>query len=87
MKTRLLMWILWPSFLVACLGEGLLFTVVDPEELAFFGHHIELSKEGVYTIGFFMIWALCALSSTLTIYILPGLLGDLKRDGADRGLI
>lgn len=87
MRTRILMWILWPAFLVACLGEGLLFTLVDPEELTFFGHHIEMSKEGVYTVGFFAIWALCALSSTLTIYILPGLLGDLKGDAADRGLI
>lgn len=87
MKAKLLMWILWPAFLVACLGEGLLFSIIDPEELVFFSHHVELSKEGVYTVGFFVIWGLCALSSTLTIYVLPGLLGDLKSDSADRGLI
>jgi len=87
MRTRLLMWILWPAFLVACLGEGLLFSIVDPEELIFFGHHVDLSKEGVYTVGFFIIWGLCSLSSALTIYVLPGLLGELKSDGADRSLI
>jgi hypothetical protein len=78
MRIRLLIWILWPAFLVACLGEGLLFTLIDPEELIFFGHHLEMSKEGVYTLGFFMLWALCGLSSLLTIYILPGSLDKLK---------
>ncbi len=87
MKTRLLLWILWPAFMTACLGEGLLFSLVDPEELIFFGHSIELSHEGIYTIGFFIIWALCAFSSALTLYILPGVLGDLKGDAVDRGLI
>lgn len=87
MKLRLLMWILWPAFMTACLGEGLLFSLVDPEELVFFGHAIEISKEGIYTIGFFIIWGLCALSSALTIYVLPGVLGDLKGDVVDRGLI
>lgn len=87
MKLRLLMWILWPAFMAACLGEGLLFSLVDPEELVFFGHAIEISKEGVYTIGFLVIWGLCALSSTLTIYVLPGVLGDLKGDVVDHGLI
>lgn len=87
MKMRILMWILWPSFLVACLGEGLLFSLVDPDDLTFFGHQIVLSNEGVYSIGFFMIWGLCALSSSLTIYVLPGLLADLKGDGADSSLI
>lgn len=73
--------------MVACIGEGLLFSLVDPEELVFFGHAIDIAKEGVYTLGFLMIWALCALSSALTIYVLPGLLSGLERDAADRGLI
>ena len=36
MKTRLLIWVLWPSFLVSCLAEGLLFTFISPEDLSFF---------------------------------------------------
>ena len=86
MKLRLLMWILWPSFMVAGIAEGLLFTVIDPDDLVFFGHHFEVSHEAVYTIGFFVLWALCALSSTLSIFILPGTLADLEEQ-ADRCLL
>jgi hypothetical protein len=27
-------WVLWPSFLVAGIAEGLFFTVIDPQEFA-----------------------------------------------------
>ena len=37
MKYRLLIWILWPSFLVAGMAEGLLFTIIHPQDLLFFG--------------------------------------------------
>ena len=70
MKYRLLIWILWPSFLVAGMAEGLLFTVVHPQDILFFGQHLEIADEGVYTIGFFVIWTFCAVSSALTAYIL-----------------
>ncbi|MEY4480970.1 MAG: hypothetical protein RIQ84_132 [Pseudomonadota bacterium] len=85
MKTRLLMWILWPSFLVAGIAEGLLFTVISPDDLTFFGHHLEVSHEAVYTLGFFVLWGLCALSSALSIFILPGTLSELE-EIADRSL-
>ena len=86
MKYRLLIWILWPSFLVAGMAEGLLFTVVHPQDILFFGQHLEISDEGVYTIGFVVIWTFCAVSSALTAYILPGIESS---DGKsiDRGLI
>ena len=61
--------VLWPAFLVAGLAEGLLFTLIDPEDLIFFGHPVEASHEGVYTVTFFVLWALCALSSGLSVYI------------------
>jgi hypothetical protein len=86
MKTRLLMWILWPSFLVAGAAEGLLFTMISPDELIFFGQPIDAPHEAVYTVGFFMLWFMCALSSALSIYILPGSLSELE-ERADRGLI
>ena len=86
MKYRLLIWILWPSFLVSGMAEGLLFTVVHPQDILFFGHQLDISDEGVYTIGFFIIWTFCAVSSALTAYILPGIESS---DGKpiDRGLI
>ena len=85
MKTRLLMWILWPSFLVAGMAEGFLFTVISPEDITFFGHHLEASDQAIYTVGFFILWGLCALSSALSIFVLPGTLSDLE-ERADRSL-
>jgi hypothetical protein len=86
MKYRLFIWIMWPSFLVSILAEGLLFSVVHPAELLFFGHHPNISDEGIYTIGFFIIWSFCSFSSALTAYILPGIDSDGDK-GQDRGLI
>ena len=87
MKYRLFIWILWPSFLVSGLAEGLLFSMIHPDDLLFFGYHPDISDEGIYTIGFFMIWMFCALSSALTAYILPGI--EASSDGLqkDRGLL
>ena len=86
MILRYSMWILWPSFLVAGMAEGLLFTLVHPQDLLFFGHHPEFSDEGIYTIGFFAIWTFCAVSSALTAYILPGIEASDSKDN-DRGLL
>ena len=74
MRSRLLIWILWPSFLVAGIAEGLLFTAIHPEEILLFGEPLGISNEGIYTLGFFIIWAFCALSSALTVFVLqkPG---------------
>ena len=85
MKYRILLWILWPSFLVSGLAEGFLFSFVQPDDLVFFGHHPDISDEGIYTLGFFAIWIFCALSSALTTYILPGI--DTDSAGKDRGLL
>jgi hypothetical protein len=84
-KYRILLWILWPSFLVSGLAEGFLFSFVQPDDLVFFGHHPNISDEGIYTLGFFAIWIFCALSSALTTYILPGI--DTDSAGKDRGLL
>lgn len=86
MKYRLFIWIMWPSFLVSILAEGLLFSIVHPTELLFFGHHPNISDEGIYTIGFFVIWIFCSFSSALTAYILPGIEADGDQS-PDRGLI
>jgi len=86
MRHCLLIWILWPSFLVAGMAEGLLFTVVHPQDLLFFGHYPDVSDEAIYTIGFFIIWSFCAVSSTLTTYILPGIEAPESKE-ADRGLL
>ena len=86
MKYRLFIWIMWPSFLVSILAEGLLFSIVHPSELLFFGHHPNISDEGIYTIGFFIIWIFCSFSSALTAYILPGISENTSKE-SDQGLI
>src|SRR5688572_9237223 len=67
MKTAIL--ILWPSFIVGGIGEGLFFTVFDPKELYLFGEPSSLSRLAVYSIGFFLCWAFAAASSALTVFL------------------
>ena len=66
MFAQRMMWIAWPAFLVAGLLEMLVFGLVDPEDLHWFGHSLALSRQGVYTLAFFAFWALTMLSSGLT---------------------
>ena len=66
MKTRRLLSILWPAFLVAGILEILIFALVDPQELHWFGQPLALSRAGVYTVAFFVFWAVVAVSSAMT---------------------
>jgi len=66
MKARRWMWIAWPAFLVAGVLEMLVFALVDPADLHWFGHPLALSREGVYTLAFFAFWGLVMASSALT---------------------
>jgi hypothetical protein len=66
MLAKRMMWIAWPAFLVAGLLEILVFGLVDPQDLHWFGHPLALSRQGVYTLSFFAFWALAMLSSGLT---------------------
>jgi len=72
MQAKTLMWILWPSFLVAGAAEALFFTVFDPTELTFFGETVNLSRIAAYSIGFFLFWAFAASSSALTCFFSSG---------------
>ncbi len=67
---RLVMSVLWPSFLVAILAEGFFFSLFDPNELSLFGSHVEVTPNAVYTIGFFFFWVFCSLASMLTYYLI-----------------
>ncbi|MEY4975425.1 MAG: hypothetical protein RIQ97_620 [Pseudomonadota bacterium] len=66
MFAQRLMWIAWPAFLVAGLLEIAVFALVDPADLSWFGHPLALSRQGVYTLAFFVFWALAMVSSALT---------------------
>ncbi|HEY8856694.1 MAG TPA: hypothetical protein VIM43_04970 [Rugosibacter sp.] len=62
--------VLWPSFLVAGIAEGIFFTLIDPRELYLFGEPVHFSSLATYSIGFFCFWAICAASSMATCYLL-----------------
>lgn len=66
---RLFMIVLWPSFLVAIVAEGLLFSVIDALHLSQEGGRDEVWSLATYTIGFLLLWLFCALSSALTCYL------------------
>jgi hypothetical protein len=56
--------IAWPSFFAAGVATMVFFAIVDPVELAAMTWpHATISREGGYTIGFFMFWA-CTFSSS-----------------------
>ena len=63
---RYLMQVLWPAFLSAVVAIGVFFSMVDPRELVFIGIPLADSREGAYTVGFFVFWALFTISSSLT---------------------
>ena len=59
-------WVLWPGFVMAIPAVGIVFTLVDPADLHAFGAPLELSRQGAYTLGFLLFWALGSACSALT---------------------
>ena len=70
MSQRML-WIAWPSFLMAGVLETLVFSAADPADLSgWVGRALEtVSPAGVYTLAFFAFWTVCALTSMLTLLL------------------
>ena len=66
MLSHRMMWIAWPAFLMAGVLEVLVFGMVDPQDLQWFGHPLELSRQSVYSLAFFVFWGITMLSSGLT---------------------
>ena len=64
-----LIWILWPSFIVGGIAEGVFFTLIDPQELYLFGEQVHWSATAVYSVGFFMFWMVAAASSAFTCFL------------------
>jgi hypothetical protein len=65
-------YILWPSFIVAGVAETVFFTLFDPSDLAIFGEPLELSRLAVYSLGFFLFWVFAAASSAFTCFLQRG---------------
>lgn len=66
MLAQRMMWIAWPAFLLAGVMEMLVFAMVDPQSLQWLGRPLDLSREAVYTLAFFVFWLLTIASSALT---------------------
>jgi hypothetical protein len=69
MLAQRLMWIIWPAFLVAGLIELVVFGMFDPDDMQWFGQQMPLSRQGVYTVSFFVFWSLTIVSSSLTLLL------------------
>jgi hypothetical protein len=67
-RTQQCIAVLWPSFLVAIVVTGLFFSAFDPDELYPFGKQTEVSRLGMYTIGFLIFWLVTAISGIGTLY-------------------
>jgi hypothetical protein len=78
-EARNWMWVGWPSFLMAGVLEMLVFAVVDPSELHWRGGVLDWSRPAVYTLSFFLFWAVIAVSSALSVWLAQ----DLKRKSGD----
>jgi uncharacterized membrane protein YcfT len=63
------MWIVWPSFLMAGVMELLVFAVVDPQGMHWFGHSLEISRQAIYTLGFFAFWLLISVACALSVFL------------------
>lgn len=66
MWNQRLMWIAWPAFLVAAVLEMIVFALVDPGDLHWFGEPLALSRQATYTLAFFVFWGATLASSALT---------------------
>ena len=67
--------ILWPAFLMAGVLEVLVFALVDPQQLHVGSAPLPLSSQAVYTISFFVFWAVIAASAAISRWL----------EGADAG--
>ncbi|MDQ6629813.1 MAG: hypothetical protein M3Z29_15420 [Pseudomonadota bacterium] len=70
MRQRVLQ-VLWPAFLVAGVLEMLVFAVIDPRELRWFGGPlIGWAPIAIYSVTFLILWAATATAGALTALLL-----------------
>lgn len=66
---RQLAGILWPSFLVACGMEVLVFALFDPLNAFCGADALRMSRQSVYTASFFVFWLMAGASSACTMLL------------------
>lgn len=81
---RAAMAVLWPSFLMAGALTALVFAMVDPGDLTWFGGApVELPRQAVYTMGFLLFWLIISLAASLSV--LMAALPELPAEAHPRG--
>lgn len=59
--------VFWPAFLMAGVLEMLVFSLVDPHNLHWFGGApVALSGTAVYSLAFFVFWLVVAAACSMT---------------------
>jgi hypothetical protein len=80
---RRAMTVLWPSFLMAGVLEMVVFALVDPAAMRWFGGvPVGLSASAVYTLAFFIFWVVIAVAGSLTL-LLALSAADVNRSETD----
>ena len=67
---QLLSAVLWPSFLLAGVADGVFFTVFDPVALLECEGEPPMGRMAAYSVGFFLFWLLGAGASAACAYFL-----------------
>jgi hypothetical protein len=66
-RKHVIIGILWPSFWMAIILSGVVFSALDPQVLAHHMGYDSISGLGCYTLGFFFFWGTCAWSGFFSI--------------------
>ncbi|WP_374676379.1 hypothetical protein [Ideonella sp.] len=62
--------ILWPAFVMAGVLETLVFAVVDPQHLQWFGvAPVEWQPLTLYSVAFFVFWLVISASAAMTQFL------------------
>jgi hypothetical protein len=62
--------VVWISFLAAAIGTMLFFALFDPVDLTgIFDDELNIGREAGYAAGFFFFWALTAIASGVTAWL------------------
>ena len=59
----------WPAFLMASVLELVVFAMVDPADVQWMGHPLEISRSSVYSLGFFLFWGICFFGNVLMMFL------------------
>ena len=64
---RITLQILWPAFMLAGVMEIVVFAMIDPSDLRWFGGApITAPRQAIYTLAFFVFWGIIAVAGAIT---------------------